>query len=184
MTEFSYHLRTATLGDIAALTDLIAGSARDLSAGYSAAQIEAALGSAFGVDVQLISDGTYYVAAIGDRLIACGGWSRRARLFGAGGNAAAENTETMLDPSCDAARVRAFFTHPQWARRGLGRTLLGHCESEAQRAGFRQMELVATLAGQQLYENCGYRAVAPVAHTLPDGTLIPFVLMKKALKPG
>ncbi len=183
MANNFYKIRAATPDDAPLLTQLIAVSAHALSIDYTVDQIEAALGSAFGLDSQLIRDATYYVATVDDIIVACGGWSRRAKLFGsdkvsAGGDGATEN---LLNPTCDAARIRAFFIHPQWARRGLGRALLAHCESEAAREGFRRIELVATLAGQRLYQNYGYQSAEPFGHTLQDGTVISFVPMRKEL---
>ncbi len=172
-------LRPAYPSDIPALETLIAASARALSVGYGSAQIEAALEGAFGVDRELIEDGTYFVADTADELVACGGWSRRRKLFGS--SCLHESVSALLDPSVDAARVRAFFVRPDWARRGLGRALLTRCEEGARRHGFRRMELVATLAGKLLYEACGYVAQEPVSHTLPDGSSIAFVAMRKNL---
>jgi GNAT superfamily N-acetyltransferase len=174
-----YELRTATLADGPALRELIARSARALGAAdYSAAQIEAALSSAFGVDTMLIRDGTYFVAEDAEGgLVACGGWSRRRTLFGS--DARADRDDSWLDPRSEAAKIRAFFVDPRVARRGLGRAILERSESEAVRAGFSSFTLMATLPGVPFYERCGYVAGAPISHPLPGGLDIRFVPMHK-----
>ena len=172
--------RVASLEDVPALERLIALSARGLSRGdYSEDQIEAALGTALGVDSQLIADGTYFVAEVAETLVACGGWSRRKTLFGS--DAESSRQPELLDPARDAARIRAFFVHPDWARRGLGRTTLDLCESAARHGGFTSAELVATLPGVRLYRDCGYESLAAIEHTLPGGMAIRFVPMRKDL---
>jgi N-acetylglutamate synthase-like GNAT family acetyltransferase len=170
--------RKATLSDVSTIHTLIAQSAWGLSrADYSDAQIEAALQSAWGVDTQLIRDGTYFVAECGGKVIACGGWSWRGTLFG--GDAQAGRRSDALDPSCDAARIRAFFVHPAWARRGLGRGMLEHCEGSARAHGFRSAELVATLPGERLYRVCGYVSQGVREYALPGNQTIAFVPMRK-----
>ncbi len=174
----SVAFRTATLADVPALRGLIAESARALAASdYTERQIEAALASAWGVDTQLIHDGTYFAGESGGQLVACGGWSWRQTLFG--GDAQAGRTPAALDPSRDAARVRAFFVHPLWSRRGLGRALLARCEEAARAAGFRAAELVATLPGERLYRAHGYVSQGARDYPLPDGQTITFVPMRK-----
>ncbi len=173
-------LRLATMQDVESLHSLIAASCRQLTAGdYAEEQIEAAIGSAWGVDTQLISDATYFVAHIGHEIMGCGGWSRRSTLFGADG--ASGRSAAELVPGQDAAKVRAFFVRPDWARRGVGRSILERCESEALQAGFTKAELMATLTGVRLYSAMGYRAQDPVTVTLPAGIPIDFVPMRKAL---
>jgi GNAT superfamily N-acetyltransferase len=175
-----YAIRAATPADRAEIEGLIATSARDLSRGdYTDAQVEAALGSAFGFDSQLVADGTYFVVEDGRVLVGCGGWSFRATRFGSDGQAG--RSAAVLDPSTDAARIRAFFVHPDHARRGLGRALLERCESEARAQGFRAAELTATLPGLRLYATCGYTGGARETHPLPGGLTIEFVPMRKAL---
>jgi GNAT superfamily N-acetyltransferase len=148
-------IRLATSEDIAALETLIPVSVRTLQAPYySAAQMEAAIGPVFGVDRQLISDGTYFVVEARGEIVGCGGWSRRCAVFGGERGRAGE--EAALDPVHDPARIRAFFVHPDFARRGIGRAILTACESALCEAGFRQAVLVATLAGEPLYAACGY----------------------------
>jgi GNAT superfamily N-acetyltransferase len=174
-----YQLRLATLEDEPALRELIARSIRDLGAGdYTPAQIEAALLGAFGVDTALIRDQTYFaVIDDADEIVGCGGWSRRRTLFGS--DTRASRDDSWLDPTSDAARIRAFFIDSRHARRGLGRLLLERCEAEAMRAGFSEFALMATLPGKRLYENSGYIAEAPIEHPLPGGLHITFVPMKK-----
>lgn len=177
--EFS--LRPAKTSDIPTLERLIAESARALGRGYyNAEQIEAALGTAWGVDSELISDGTYFLIEIEETAAACGGWSWRRTLFGADRQPGRESRP--LDPSRDAARIRAFFVHPVFARRGLGRALLSHCEAEALSRGFRTAQLMATLPGRELYAACGYIADTPVEHSLNEGLSICFVPMKRELR--
>lgn len=177
-------LRLAEARDEPALASLIALSARTLQAAtYAPAQIEAALGSVFAVDTQLIADRTYYVAERGGVIVGCGGWSRRKTLFGAHGTSAS-GEDTPLDPTRDAARIRAFFVHPAHARQGIGRELLVTCERAAIAAGFRRLELVATLAGEPLYLAADFRAVERYEIRLPDGSALPAVRMVKTPSPG
>lgn len=180
MSGDPFILRGATLEDIPRLRPLIAASARELSRGdYREAQVEAALRSAFGVDTQLILDGTYFVAEANDALIACGGWSYRKTLFG--GDDQPDRVADKLDPASDAARIRAFFVHPAWARRGLGRVLLARCEDEARAHGFAAAELMATLPGRRLYLTSGYVEEQPRSIALDAGESIVFVPMRKVL---
>ena len=176
----SWHLRQATCADAAQIEALISRSIRALGAGdYSPQQIEGALEGAFGLDSQLIADGTYFVVESGDRLIACGGWSYRRTLFG--GDARAGRDPDTLDPRVDAAKIRAFFVDPAAARRGIGSALLEHCEAEARRRGFRRAEMMATLPGVRLYQARGYLPGASVQHPLRPGLAIEFVPMSKRL---
>jgi GNAT superfamily N-acetyltransferase len=150
-----WKLRLANESDVPALEKLIPLSVRGLSrADYSSAQMDAALGSVFGVDRQLIRDGTYFVVAENGELIGCGGWSKRKTLFGSDHQTYRDDAE--LDPSHDAARIRAFFIHPDHARRGLGRAILEECEKAIRAAGFQSIELAATLPGVPFYSACGY----------------------------
>jgi N-acetylglutamate synthase-like GNAT family acetyltransferase len=171
-------LRHATLDDIPALHQLIAASARGLArADYSDSQIEAAIGTAWGVDSELIRDKTYFVAESGGEIVGCGGWSRRKTLFGGDGQPGRQSA--ILDPSRDAARIRAFFVRPDCARRGIGRALLERCEAEARAHGFGAAELMATLPGQRLYRAFGYAGAERVEYPLRDGISIHFVPMRK-----
>jgi GNAT superfamily N-acetyltransferase len=176
-----YLFRVAEPGDTPALRDLIARSIRSLGAAdYSSAQIEAALLGAFGVDSALVADGTYYVAQTAHgAIVGCGGWSRRRTLFG--GDSHVERDESLLDPGRDSAKIRAFFVDPAHARRGLGRGLLERCEAAAAAAGFRRLELMATLPGVRLYAACGYTPSAQLLYQLPGGVDIEFVPMHKRL---
>jgi GNAT superfamily N-acetyltransferase len=175
----NFALRLARLDEQAELAQLIARSARALSrADYSAAQVEGALRGAFGVDSQLIRDGTYWVACDADgTTLGCGGWSRRQTLFG--GDQGAVRDARLLDPHSDAARIRAFFVAPEAARRGIGRELLGRCEAAAIEHGFTRFALMATLTGVRLYEKFGYVAADPRDYELEPGLTITFVPMEK-----
>jgi GNAT superfamily N-acetyltransferase len=171
-------IRKATLDDRDAIERLIAESARGLSReDYTDAQIEAALASVFGADTDLILDGTYFVAAEGERLVGCGGWSRRRTLFG--GDRYGRRDSAMLAPRREPAKVRAFFVHPDYARRGVARAILAECEREARAHGFRSLELMATLPGVKLYRACGYEGDERVEYELGDGVSIEFVPMRK-----
>jgi GNAT superfamily N-acetyltransferase len=177
----SYELRAATRADADALKVLIARSARELSAqDYRPEQIEGALQGAFGVDTQLIDDGTYFVVEFEGQAVGCGGWSRRRTLFG--GDAHRERDAAELDPGVDAAKIRAFFVDPDHARRGIGRALLERCESEACAQGFRRFELMGTLPGVRLYEALGYKRGAMVHYPVADGVSIEFIPMSKELE--
>src|SRR5258706_2658589 len=139
-----YRIRKATLADSPAIDELIRASAGGLSAGdYNPAQVEGALKGVFGVDTDLIRDSTFFVAETDEILAGCGGWSYRKKLFG-GDNLAAQNPEE-LDPRTDSAKIRAFFVHPSWARKGIARAILALCETEALARGFKTLELMSTL---------------------------------------
>jgi GNAT superfamily N-acetyltransferase len=178
-------IRTATRDDVEALRALIDVSARGLSAGYyTPEQIEAAVAEVFGVDTQLVDDGTYYVAEAGDRsgvLVGCGGWSRRQTLFG-GDRWKGDREDAALDPARDPARIRAFFVHPEWARRGIGGRILRACETAAAAEGFRRLELMATLPGEPLYAAMGYQAIEPVGISMSGALELPCVRMGKDLE--
>jgi len=177
----SYHIRRATRADQSALRHLIARSARELGRpDYTPEQIEGALQGAFGVDTQLIDDGTYFVAEEHDQLIGCGGWSLRRTLFG--GDGTRERDAGKLDPGQDAAKIRAFFVDPDHARRGIGRALLERCESEACARGFRRFELMGTLPGVRLYQAFGYRPGTMIHYPVADGVTIQFIPMSKELE--
>ncbi|OAI42791.1 acetyltransferase [Verrucomicrobia bacterium SCGC AG-212-E04] len=174
----SADLRIATLDDVPALEILIAQSARGLSAPYySPAQVEAKLRHVFGVDTQLIHDGTYYVIEQDAAIVACGGWSRRGTLFG--GDQAKSGPDPLLDPATEPARIRAFFVHPDQARRGLASRILAACTEAATAAGFRIFELVATGAGEQLYRNHGFTVTERFEVALPGEIRIPVARMRK-----
>jgi GNAT superfamily N-acetyltransferase len=181
-------IRLARAEDVAELRALIEASVRGLQTkDYSAAQIEGALGHALGLDSQLIEDGTYFVAEAGDAalrsapgapvLAGCGGWSRRKTLFGS--DHGPHREAGFLDPAQDAAKIRAIFVHPAWARRGLGSLILEHCEQAARAAGFAEFEMGSTLTGVPLYTLKGYRETGRVDVALPNGEVLPVVRMKK-----
>jgi GNAT superfamily N-acetyltransferase len=176
-----YEVRKATLEDRDAITELIAESARHLSRDeYSDKQIEAAIASVFGVDTDLIEDGTYFVADKNGTLIGCGGWSRRKTLYG--GDQFADRDIGYLDPENEPAKIRAFFVHPQHARKGVAREILAVCEREALNHGFRALELMATLPGIKLYEACGYARQGFFDLELADGVKLELVPMRKELQ--
>jgi len=174
-----YRLRPATAADVPALHELIALSVRGLmTSAYTREQLEAALGVLLGVDTQLVADGTYFVAeAEGGKLVGCGGWSKRKTLFGADHRAGRD--AAMLDPQHDAAKIRAFFVHPDWARRGIGSAILDRCEQEAAAAGFHRYEMGATLSGVPLYKAKGYAEAERIEAPLPGGGVLPVIRMTK-----
>jgi GNAT superfamily N-acetyltransferase len=172
--------RLATNADSPALETLIPLSVRSLQAAhYSSAQMDAALGSVFGVDRQLIRDGTYFIVEDSGRIVGCGGWSKRKTRYGGDRERAGEDAE--LNPQLDPARIRAFFVHPDWARRGIGCSILLHCEAAAVKAGFRHAELVATLTGELLYARFGYVVVERYDAPMAGGLNLPVVRMAKRL---
>jgi GNAT superfamily N-acetyltransferase len=171
-------LRAARFEDRAALEILIARSARALSANdYTPEQIEGALRGAFGVDTQLIRDQTYFVVEADGKLVGCGGWSKRKTLFG--GDARLDRDAEELNPREDAAKIRAFFIDPDYARRGIGKAILDRCETEARAHGFTRYELMATLPGMRLYAAQGYVPGEKIDYPLASGVTIPFVPMSK-----
>lgn len=181
-----FSLRLATSEDVAALHELIDTSVRVLQrADYSAEQLEAALGTAYGVDTQLIADGTYYVveAAVGagERVIvACGGWSMRKTLYGS--DHGPYRDSGLLDPAHDAAKIRAFFVHPDWVRRGIATLILRTCEDAAYERGFRRFEMGATLTGVPMYAARGYVKGEEIDVPLPGGLSLRVVRMAKRVE--
>ena len=173
-------IRLATPADLPTLHELLPLSVRGLSRDYySSAQIEAAICYIFGPDTQLIADSTYFVAESAGRIVGCGGWSRRRTLFGGDQMKTAE--DPLLDPRAEAARVRAFFVHPDWARRGVGRRILEACTIAARAAGFARIELVATLPGEPLYRAFGCEVLERFEAQMADGSTLPVVRMTRAL---
>jgi GNAT superfamily N-acetyltransferase len=171
--------RLATFNDIPYLNKMIGLSVRGLSTDYyTSNQIESAIKYIFGVDTQLIIDGTYYVAEIDDITVGCGGWSKRNTLYGGDQHKGIE--DPLLDPKHDAARIRAFFVHPEYARQGIGRHIINICESAAMSNGFSSYELGATLPGVPLYLAMGYQAVEWIDALLPDGEVLGIVKMRKS----
>jgi len=181
----SFTIRVATPADVPLLHALIEASVRGLQANdYTPAQIEGALGTVLGLDTQLIADETYFVVeavnASGEKVMAaCGGWSRRKTLFG--GDHATIREPELLDPRSDAAKIRAFFVHPDWARRGIGTLLLETCENAAKTAGFSRFEMGSTLTGVPLYKLRGYHVIKPIEVPLPNGESLPVVRMAKSV---
>jgi len=178
-----FTLRLATREDIPALRELIEWSVRVLQRDdYSPEQLEAALGTVYGVDTQLILDGSYYVvetasAAKGKIIVACGGWSKRKTLFGS--DDGPNRDSSLLDPERDAAKIRAFFVHPDWVRRGLATRILRACEEAAYAEGFRRFEMGATLTGVPMYAACGYTKDERLETPLENGLSLAVVRMSK-----
>jgi GNAT superfamily N-acetyltransferase len=178
----SWTLRIAREEDADAIAELIPLSVRGLQAAhYSKEQMDAAIGPVFGVDRQIIRDGTYFVAEAAGKIVGCGGWSRRKTVYG--GDRGRKGEDEGLDPATDPARIRAFFVHPEWARRGIGRAILAECEAALCAAGFRSAVLVGTLAGEPLYAACGYSIDERLDLPLPGVLTLPGVRMTKSFSP-
>jgi GNAT superfamily N-acetyltransferase len=183
----SIRIRPATYNEVPVLRELIELSVRQLQAhDYTQKQREAALRTVFGVDSQLIADGTYLVADASDArdadggkpaIAGCGGWSKRKTLFG--GDQWSGREDSLLDPAHDAAKIRAFFVHPAWARQGVGTLILDACESAARAAGFSRFEMGATLTGVRLFGVKGYAPVKRMDVPLDNGEVLPIVQMEK-----
>ena len=187
------HIRQAVFADIPVLRELINASVRGLQVhDYTAAQIESALKTVFGVDSQLIADGTYFVAEAksGEAaivpaktfspdsvIVGCGGWSKRQTLYG--GDHWAGRQNKLLDPLHDAAKIRSSFIHPAWARRRIGSMILETCEVAAQAAGFTRFEMGATLTGVKLFQTRGYVALERLEVPLEDSASLPVIRMEK-----
>ena len=178
-------IRLATSEDVPALEKMIAESVRTLQADdYTQEQREAALQQVFGVDSQLIADGTYFVVEALEvteggkpAVTGCGGWSKRKTLYG--GDQFGQREDTPLDPAHDAAKIRAFFVHPSWARRGIGSKILATCENAARKAGFTRFEMGATLTGVKLFAAKGYKPVKRIQISLGEGESLPVIQMEK-----
>src|SRR5260370_4767522 len=191
--QSNIYLRLAVPEDIPVLRELIDASVRGLQTqDYTPAQIEGALKTVFGVDSQLIADGTYLVAEArlavtgrgeaknaesASKIVGCGGWSKRKTLYGSDHWTARE--DALLDPFQDAAKIRAFFIHPDWARRGVGSLILQACEDAAKSAGFTRYEMGATLTGAKLFGVMGYVAIRPISIPLVNGEVLPVIHMEK-----
>lgn len=172
------HIRQATQDDIPALAALVKRSAKALCIrDYTDEQIDAALRGAWSVDTDLIDDQTYFVCLDGDQIVGCGGWSRRATLFG--GNTYASRDPSFLDPKADRAKIRAFFVDPDFVGQDIGLSLLNHCETEARKAGFSSFELMATLTGARFYRRNGYDGAERVAFPVDQNMKIDFIPMTK-----
>lgn len=170
--------RLATPADLPALTALMDAAIGELQRGFlDEAQI-AASRRLMGLDTQLVADGTYFVVQDGDAIAGCGGWSRRATLYG--GDHSPGRDAALLDPATDAARVRAMYTHPAFARRGVGRLILSLCEAAARAEGFARVQLAGTLSGEPLYAACGYSVIERIIDDR-GGVPVPLTIMGKAL---
>jgi GNAT superfamily N-acetyltransferase len=175
----SLKLRLAVPEDLPALRDLMSAAIGELLNPFLSPQEVAASFEIMGLDSQLVADGTYFVVEDEGALAGCGGWSRRATLFG--GDHSAGRDAALLDPTRDAARVRAMYTHPDHVRKGVGRLILDACESAAAGEGFTRCEMAATLAGEPLYRACGYREIERFSAPTSGGIEVPLVRMGKAL---
>ncbi len=171
-------LRRASERDIPDIECVIRESIAGISSrSYDPAQVKSALAYIAHLDHELVDDQTYFVAESGGEIAGCGGWSRRARLYA--GSGSSSDDAQLLDPSRDAARIRAMFVLPRFERRGIGKMILERCERDAREAGFRRIELMAMLSGEAMYAACGYRAVENVPAKLEDGTPFPLTRMEK-----
>lgn len=179
----SFQIRQAEPANVGEISRLIAASVRGLSiSNYTPKQVELSIRSVFGVDTELINDGTYFVAEEKGKIVGCGGWSRRKTLYGASAFAHSRE-EGFLDPAIDAAKIRAFFVHPDHARRGIGSVILERCEYEARAAGFKRAEMMATLPGVPLYAARGYTGDERVEVPVGEGEFIICIKMSKSLAP-
>lgn len=173
-------IRLATLEDLAALAELIPLSVRELSAGYyTPEQIDAANRYIFGPDTKLIQDDTYYLASAGTQLVGAGGWGKRKTLFG--GDQMKESNDPLLDPATEPAKLRAFYVHPLFARRGIASQIVNACFDAARRHGFGEIELLATLPGEPLYRRFGFEAIRPYDVPMPNGLSLPCIVMRRSL---
>jgi GNAT superfamily N-acetyltransferase len=169
--------RVATLEDLLQLRELIHLSIRDLVSQFlDPARVEASF-EIMGVDTQLIEDGTYFIVEAGNRIAGSGGWSRRATLYGP--DQLAGRDARLLDPQTEPARIRAMYTHPDFARRGVGRLVLSLCEAAAEREGFRAFEMMATAPGEPLYLVSGYEVIERVEIPTSKGVSVPCARMRK-----
>ncbi|HEV7158654.1 MAG TPA: GNAT family N-acetyltransferase [Caulobacteraceae bacterium] len=172
--------RLATEADLPALKRLMALAIDQLQREFLSPAEIAASHAVMGLDTQLIADRTYFRVDEDGALAGCGGWSRRATLYG-GDHSTHLRQPAVLDPAHDAARVRAMYTHPSFARRGVGRLILSLCEAAAAGEGFRSVQLMATLSGEPLYRACGYEQIERLAAAPVNGVAVPLVLMGKSL---
>ena len=174
------HFRVAAPADLETLCSVMDAAIGELQRGFlSPDQIESSR-AVMGLDRQLVVDGTYFIALIGDSIAGCGGWSRRATLYG-GDHSAGLREPRLLDPASEPARIRAMYTHPDFARRGVGRALLAHCEAAARAEGFAACELMGTMAGIPLYLSAGYRVLEEIEDDR-GGAPVPLKRMRKELE--
>jgi len=178
VTSSPFTCRLAQVEDLDRLRQVMQRAIDQLQHEFlSPAQIKASHG-VMGIDTQLVRDQTYFVIEHGGDIAGCGGWSWRSTLYG-GDDSVVAREPTLLDPAHDAARVRAMYTDPAFARRGVGRMLLAVCEDAARTAGFSRVELMATLSGEPLYRACGYQPVEQILSKPIDGERVPLILMRK-----
>ena len=178
MADFTHRL--ATMKDLGALREVMRRSIATLQAGFLTPEQVRVSHTVMGLDSQLIRDGTYFIVECDARIAGCGGWSWRSTLYG-GDESMVSREPEPLNPATDAARIRAMYTDPNFARRGVGRLVMKLCEEAAMRAGFRRATMMATMAGVPLYEACGYVQVEPVLSAPVDGIQVPLVRMEKVL---
>jgi GNAT superfamily N-acetyltransferase len=180
MSDIPFTHRIATGGDIAVISGLMDAAINELQKGFlSASQIEASV-EVMGLDTKLIDDGTYFLIFSGKETVGCGGWSMRETLYGGDHSKGRDNA--FLDPRSDAARIRAMYTHPDWARHGIGRLIIGLCETEMLKKGFKKAEMMATLSGIPLYKSCGYLPIDnEISAKTSSGISVPMVRMGKKL---
>ena len=175
-----FTIRPGQAADVPLLTALIERSARALSVGfYTHQQTESVTREVFGVDSQLLADGSYYVIEAGGVPVACGGWGKRSTSFG--GDQAKAAPERLLDPATEPAKIRAFFVDPDWARRGLGSMLMAHCAQQAAAAGFGMLELVSTMPGEPLYRALGFELAERFDLVLGAGVRVPVARMRRSV---
>jgi GNAT superfamily N-acetyltransferase len=173
-------LRFATLEDVPAIQELMRDSVRAIFPRfYDARQTTSGIEHIALLDLALVEDGTYYVHEDGGEIVACGGWSRRAKLHA--GAETAEDDGRLLDPATEAARVRAMFVRADHTRKGLGRAIIDACEDAAGAEGFTTLALMATLPGERLYRACGFREVERTTLALPDGVDVACVTMERSI---
>jgi len=175
-----FAIRPATLADVPTIETVMRESVQSFGRDvYTPTQIASALRYICRPDEQLIVDGTYFVAVDGDAIIGCGGWSKRRKVYS--GSAASSSENELLDPASEPARIRSMFVRPAFGRRGIGRAILKHSEERAAAEGFRRLQLVAMRSAGNLYESCGYAALAEAPVVLEDGVVLECTLMEKGL---
>ena len=173
------HCRIARDEDLPAMREIMRLAIDELQSDFLSPEEVAASHAVMGLDTQLVRDGTYFIIEADGEMAGCGGWSRRATLYG-GDHSLDLREPRLLDPAQDAARVRAMYTHPAFTRRGVGRRILDESEKAAAAEGFRRVELMATMAGVPLYTACGYREIERTGADV-DGVKVPLILMGKDL---
>lgn len=178
MSEFTHRL--ATTDDLPALRAMMTRAIERLQDDFLSPEQVRASHKVMGLDTQLVLDGTYFLVELDGRIVGSGGWSWRATLYG-GDESIVTREPKPLDPAVDAAKIRAMYTDPDFARRGIGRMVLGLCEAAARDAGFKRAEMMATLSGEPLYRACGYLPVESVLSQPIGSVRVPLLRMEKAL---